>query len=222
MEIRSPFPGMDPWLELFWEDVHQRALTYAADALQEQLPGGLRARLQERVYVDNEVDQIESAIGIVDLYTKASLTTAIELLSPSNKGRGVGREAYRQKQQEVVANEANLVEIDLLSEGERVSLCPAVKIPEIHRTAYQVCILRSSTPARFEVYPVPLRERLPVIRIPLRKGDEDVTLDLQSLIEQTYARAAYDFLDYSSDPVPPLDPDDAAWADGILKNAGKR
>ena len=49
MEIRSPFPGMDPWLELFWEDVHQRALTYAADMLQEQLPSGLRARLPPAV-----------------------------------------------------------------------------------------------------------------------------------------------------------------------------
>src|SRR3954453_11534981 len=56
--IRTPFPGMDPWLELFWEDVHQRALTYAADTLQQQLPGGVRARLQERVYVETPAERI--------------------------------------------------------------------------------------------------------------------------------------------------------------------
>src|SRR5215212_9089945 len=60
MQIRSPFPGMDPWMELFWEDVHQRAMTYAADALQETLPGGLRARLQERVFVETPLERVRS------------------------------------------------------------------------------------------------------------------------------------------------------------------
>jgi hypothetical protein len=52
MAIKSPFPGMDPWLERRWGDVHQRLVTYAADALQEVLPDDLRARLEERVFVE--------------------------------------------------------------------------------------------------------------------------------------------------------------------------
>jgi hypothetical protein len=43
---------MDPWLEKRWGDVHQRLVTYAADALQEVLPDDLRARLEERVFVE--------------------------------------------------------------------------------------------------------------------------------------------------------------------------
>ena len=50
----SPFPGMDPWLELHWGDVHHSLIQYARDALQERLPGDLRARVEERVYVEDE------------------------------------------------------------------------------------------------------------------------------------------------------------------------
>ena len=52
--MRSPFPGMDPYLEEHWRDIHHRFLTYACDELQEYLPGDLRARLEERVFVEPE------------------------------------------------------------------------------------------------------------------------------------------------------------------------
>ncbi len=44
---RSPFPGMDPWVEDSWGDMHTRLTTYACDALQPGLPDGLRARVEE-------------------------------------------------------------------------------------------------------------------------------------------------------------------------------
>src|SRR5688572_5449484 len=53
---RSPFPGMDPWLEQHWGDVHQRLITYACDAIQEKLPEDLRARMQERLIVESDDD----------------------------------------------------------------------------------------------------------------------------------------------------------------------
>lgn len=52
--MKSPFPGMDPYLEVHWRDVHHRFLTYAGDELQELLPRDLRARLEERIYVEPE------------------------------------------------------------------------------------------------------------------------------------------------------------------------
>jgi Protein of unknown function (DUF4058) len=52
--MKSPFPGMDPYLERKWSDVHQRLTVYACDALQETLPGDLIARTEERVYVERE------------------------------------------------------------------------------------------------------------------------------------------------------------------------
>lgn len=47
----SPFPGMDPYLERHWGDVHTRLITYASDQLQKILPRDLRARVEERVVV---------------------------------------------------------------------------------------------------------------------------------------------------------------------------
>jgi hypothetical protein len=52
----SPFPGMDPYLEQFWRDVHARLVIYACDQLQSHLPGGLRARVEERVVVEDPVE----------------------------------------------------------------------------------------------------------------------------------------------------------------------
>jgi len=56
----SPFPGMDPYLEspLYWQDLHERFLPYAAEVLQPQLPNRYRARIGERVILE----AIEGAI----------------------------------------------------------------------------------------------------------------------------------------------------------------
>jgi hypothetical protein len=43
---------MDPYLERHWGDIHQSFITYARDQLQTVLPGDLRARVQERVFVE--------------------------------------------------------------------------------------------------------------------------------------------------------------------------
>lgn len=50
----SPFPGMDPYLESHWRDVHHRLITYASDAIQEALPPDLRARVEERVVLEGQ------------------------------------------------------------------------------------------------------------------------------------------------------------------------
>jgi hypothetical protein len=47
--MKSPFPGMDPYLEQFWPDVHAGPIIYARDQIEEQLPGNLIARVEERV-----------------------------------------------------------------------------------------------------------------------------------------------------------------------------
>lgn len=52
LSMQSPFPGMDPYLERYWRGVHHRLVTYACDQLQPRLPPGLRADLEERVFVE--------------------------------------------------------------------------------------------------------------------------------------------------------------------------
>src|SRR5215470_6964239 len=48
----SPFPGMDPYLEAHWRDVHAGLVIHARDALQGVLPGSLRARVEESVLLE--------------------------------------------------------------------------------------------------------------------------------------------------------------------------
>ncbi len=50
----SPFPGMDPFLEAHWGDVHARLIVYASNQLQRQLPSGLVAGVEQ--YVSLEID----------------------------------------------------------------------------------------------------------------------------------------------------------------------
>lgn len=57
--MNSPFPGMDPYLERHWEDVHTRLIGYIADELQPQLSDDLIARMEEKVYTMGRYDRID-------------------------------------------------------------------------------------------------------------------------------------------------------------------
>ena len=39
--MKSPFPGMDPYLQQHWRDVHTRLILYACDQLESGLPAEL-------------------------------------------------------------------------------------------------------------------------------------------------------------------------------------
>ena len=54
--MKSPFPGMDPYLEQFWPDIHASLIIYSRDQIEEQLPGNLIARVEERVVLETEED----------------------------------------------------------------------------------------------------------------------------------------------------------------------
>ena len=60
--MKSPFPGMDPYLEQHWRDVHASLIIYSRDRIQEQLPGGLRCRVEERVVLERDGDTPERSM----------------------------------------------------------------------------------------------------------------------------------------------------------------
>lgn len=163
---------------------------------------------------------IESFIEIIDT-SGNRVITVIEVLSPVNK-TGAGQEQYLQKQRELVAGRVSLVEIDLLRSGKRRFGAGAVSIPESHKTTYQICVHRGWREAEWEIYRAPLAERLPVIRVPLRQTDKDVTLDIQAIVDQSYRQGRYDDLDYRRSCEPPLEGEEAAWAEKVLASAGQR
>jgi Protein of unknown function (DUF4058) len=59
--MKSPFPGMDPYLEQYWPDVHARLILYACDQLEDQLPGSLIARVEERIVFEREDEDPRAA-----------------------------------------------------------------------------------------------------------------------------------------------------------------
>ncbi len=52
--MKSPFPGMDPYLEAHWRDVHTRMMNHICDQIQDQLPPDLIARIEESVSIDSD------------------------------------------------------------------------------------------------------------------------------------------------------------------------
>jgi hypothetical protein len=182
------------------------------------------AMAEPLVLVLSDEPVTEGYIQIIDVRSGRRVITVIEFLSRSNKFPGPGRDLYQEKQQQTLAARASLVEIDLLRSGSRdVLSVPPESIPDTHRTTYQVIVRRGWRLGQAEIYPVPLRERLPTIRIPLRRTDDDVPLNLQALLNRVYRTGGYDEdIDYQLDPDPPLSPDDAAWADALLRRKGRR
>ena len=261
----SPFPGMDPYLEAHWGDVHARLVIYISEALQRGLPSDLRARVEERVFIESDNRELRSVYPDVRVYERPQsrdrsepasdggvavaeplvvhrksepvtqtfieireagsggrVITVIELVSMSNKQPGDGRTLYLKKQAELLAGGVNSVEIDLLRAGQHVIAAPPEQLPRPYRGPYRICVWRASRPEQWEVYRVPLEVRLPAIAIPLRPTDADVALDLQPLVDRCYETGAYDDLDYTRPPDPPLDADAEAWVDQLLREKGLR
>lgn len=150
------------------------------------------------------------------------LITLIEIVSPSNKRAGPDREAYALKQREVLESDANLIELDFVRAGRRI--LPLVDLKNTIKTikptpAYLVLInrawQRTSFSTRYQIFPVGLREWLPCIPVPLKRGEEEVPLDLQFVFNRAYNTGPYrrGAVDYAKlPPAPRLDPEDAAWA----------
>src|SRR5687767_8549784 len=52
--MKSPFPGLDPYLEAHWGDIHTRLMVYASNQLNAQLPNDLQARVEESLAVQED------------------------------------------------------------------------------------------------------------------------------------------------------------------------
>ena len=184
------------------------------------------AAVAERVDVTHEVLPV-ARHRFIELRDTASreVVTVIEVVSPSNKLPGAGLRAFREKREDVHRSGTNWVEIDLLR-GRRTFRPP----PRIGEPAYlifsdELRAAEDGEPERRQfVTPIELRQRLPVVPIPLRAGEEPVPLDLQNVLDVAYDRADYDgSVDYAADPpAPPLLADDATWLDALLREKGLR
>lgn len=203
--MRSPFPGMDPYLEAWTGDVHASFMVYTSDALQPQLPYDLIARIDDDDEDLQGNDTPNRYVKIIDASREESLISVIDFIRPFRPR--VGRRKV------ATLPSASLVEIDLYATGLSSEIGAASR--------YAASVTRAGEKSA-EHYIFGLLSRLSVVRIPLRAGDKDAVLDLQALVDLAYRNGGYDDTDYRKPPLPPLAADDEAWADELLKTAGKR
>jgi hypothetical protein len=72
----SPFPGMDPYLEPHWRDIHSALIGDARRHLNRNLPKGLFARIEERVAVESEDDYTRGLSPDVRVFTPSTADPA--------------------------------------------------------------------------------------------------------------------------------------------------
>ncbi len=148
------------------------------------------------------------------------LVTSIEILSPVNKRRGhEAYTGYRRKRRQLLRSEVHLLELDLLRAGQRSPLeRPVPPAP------YYATLSRAGRRPTVEVWPIQLRDALPVLPVPLIEPDPDVALDLGGSVAAVYERGAYARqIDYRAPPPPPpFSEDDSAWLDELLRASGVR
>jgi len=136
--MKSPFPGMDPYMEQRWGDVHQGLVVYARDRLQPALPEGLRAVTEERVFVES--DDGPYRVIVADVHV-------VEHRPPSGAGESAATTDVAVEDPLILrmvdepARQAYLEIIDVAS-GNRVItviefLSPANKVPGRGRDLYR-------------------------------------------------------------------------------------
>jgi hypothetical protein len=158
----------------------------------------------------------ERYLEIRDVQTQAVIT-ALEMLSPSNKTPGEGRDAYEAKRRQVLSTLTNLVEIDLLRGGKPMEMQPPPQ------GDYRIVVRAGWERSQARLYVCSIRQPLPEVPVPLRQGESEARLPLGTLLADIYTRAHYDLrLDYRQPPEPPLSPAEAAWADALLRRKGLR
>ena len=252
--MRSPFPGMDPYIEAsgLWSGFHQRLIGALDDALAENLPVGYVSELQQRCYVvltesDGESRRVhipdvnvtgprpvskkarrpkaafddgsvaimpcveeehrEAFIEVQDA-ADGHVVACIEVLSPTNKAKGgKGWEEYTRKRRDCLRSDAHFLEIDLLLGGMRMPM--AEEWPD---SPYYVLLSRQPVAPPCRVWPASYRTPLPSLRVPLARGEPDVVVPLQPLVDAICRKHGYPArLDYSRPLGLPSPAADADW-----------
>ena len=152
--------------------------------------------------------------------SRENLVTVIEILSPANKTPDASTR-FSRRQDRLLTAGVNIVDIDLIRSGSRTipdDFDPYIKKPE--GTTYLIVAGRAHDPEGREVYYCPMKERLPVISVPLRTTDEDIPLDLQPLVDRCYEAGRYWQASQRPLPPPELSTEEQQWANGLLTHAG--
>ena len=145
----------------------------------------------------------------------ARLVTLVDVVSPANKASDSGRQAYLAKRREGKSAGANLVEIDLVLQGQPMLDYSREGLPDWD---YAVTVTRATQPDRFEIYTATLQKRLPRFRLPLASDDRDTVIDLYTIFTRSFDQGSFAAkINYQRDPPMPLTDEKRRWLDEWLK-----
>jgi hypothetical protein len=255
--MKSPFPGMDPFIEgsPYWADFHGHLVEALYQQIADTIPERYFVRNDTRNYIqmadDEEKDEhpfypdvaahdsnpprgrdrrsggegpVEVRAFIADEHrerfvevyevdvNEPRLVTVVEVLSPTNKRPGEGRDLYLRKRQSLMLGYVNLIEIDLLRGGQRMPM-----LDPWPDSPYVLMVARRDTNHRCKVWRGHSDRPLPSLPVPLASPDPDLRIDLQPMVDAIGRRARYaDLFDYSK-PAAGLSPEEYALAAASLK-----
>jgi len=219
----SPFPGMDPYLEneALWPAFHHQLVMCLYQVLLPGLVDHYRARVAQRHYCTEQalftsVLREEHHEDYIEVRQRGDgrLVTLLEVVSPGNKTTDQGRTAYLNRRREGKNARANLVEIDLVLQGQPTLDYSREGLPDWD---YAVTVTRAMAAERHEIYTATLQKRLPRFRLPLSADDKDTVLDLQTAFTRCYDQGGFAAkIDYGRDPAVPLAEDDRRWIGDVL------
>ena len=155
----------------------------------------------------------EPYLEIIEPAAGNRVVTAIEVLSPTNKTVGFGRNSYVKKRDELWAAGVNLIEIDLLRDGDPTVWVSRPRLESLRPWHFVVVVARQRG-LKQEVYAVPLRDRLPRVAVPLADEDKDVPLDLQAAFTRCWDEGAISGSRFGTGALPmgTMSPaEDASW-----------
>ncbi len=220
----SPFPGMDPYLEdeALWPVFHHQFVQSLHQILQPSLIDRYRERINQRHYVTEQalftsVVREEHHEDFIEIRQKSDgrLITLVDVVSPANKLTPTGRAAYLAKRCECKSAHANLVEVDLVLQGQPTLEYSRDGLPDWD---YAVTVTRSTQPERYEIYTATLQKKLPRFRLPLAPDDRDTVLDLHTAFTRCYDQGGFaGKIDYRKDPSTPLNDEDREWLHDVLR-----
>lgn len=220
----SPFPGMDPYLEdaALWPLFHHQLVTSLYQILLPGLVDRYRARIAQRHYTTEQplftsIMREEHHEEYIEIRQRsdARLVTLVDVVSPANKMTDGGRQAYLEKRREGRGMTANLVEIDLVLQGQPMLDYSRDSLPE---SDYAVTVTRATQPDRFEIYTATLQKRLPRFRMPLAADDRDTVVDLHTIFTRSFDQGSFATkICYQRDPPISLTDEKRRWLDEWLK-----
>jgi hypothetical protein len=215
---------MNPYLEddAIWPAFHHQLVMCLYQILLPGLVDRYRARVLQRRYVTEQalftsVLRQEHSEDYIEIRQRGDgrLVTLLEVVSPCNKTTPAGRTAYLNKRREGRDACGNVVEIDLVMQGQPTLDYSRDGLPEWD---FAVTVTRSTQPERYEIYTSTLQKRLPRFRLPLAADDRDTVLDLQTAFSRCFEQGGFaSRIDYQREPPTRIDDGDRRWIDDLLK-----